>query len=197
MHILVLCSTYFDRTDHRHYAHEFRTRPATQRWVEERLMPTLSGGLVDPTLETTVLPPTNCSPLPALAVQRGIKCAYCIYICHNEGVMKQHYNVQHAAVRRHRGGNKANATGLLRERLDREHYGDQLPWISISFQRFFPPNQVQDAGFAFQAQMPLSEYTSVGLYDVEKLPQLQGPIDTLDRGSLMANSVFKELVLVN
>lgn len=106
--------------------------------------------------------------------------------------MKQHYNVQHAIIRRHRGGNKATPIGLHRERLDREHYGDLPPWIAISFQRFIVLVQVQGVALVFRVRTPSLDACR-GNPDMEDRQQLREDIETPGRGSLMAESVFKEL----
>lgn len=95
-------------------------------------MRTLMGALLDSTIQLLTIPSANCDPLPALRVYYDFECARCGYITRNKNVVRQHYNVQHTAVRRHRGGNMVNGTGVLRERLVREHYGDRPPWTSVS-----------------------------------------------------------------
>ena len=172
---------------HRNYGHDFRTRPLIEQWIQERLMPTVSHGLLDPAEETLALPAPGIEPLPALPVHSGFECTHCSYITRNEGVMRQHYNVQHAVVRRHRGGNKATATGLLRERLDREHYGDQSPWNPISFQRFFTSVQSRAGARCFRVQ-PLPLECSWAMNEEVELPQIQA-----GRGSVMATSIFRQL----
>jgi hypothetical protein len=49
----------------------------------------------------------------------------------------QHYNVEHAPIRRTRGGGKNNARGKLLEQYNREHFGDEPAWHEASYQRFF------------------------------------------------------------
>ena len=125
-----------------------------ERCVKDQLMPTLSQGLLDPQVASPVLPPAGTDPLPVLQVHPGFECTYCGYISPSEDTIRQHYNVQHVTVRRQRGGNRATATGLLLERLDREHYGDRRPWIPIFFQHFFAANQRGPAARCFRVSVP-------------------------------------------
>lgn len=172
-------------THHRHSHDSFRTRPATERWVQDSFLPSLPGVPLDPYHAPVVLPPSDSEPLPLLKVYRGFGCSYCDYVRKNEGQMRQHYNVSHAPIRRGRGGSKANATGLLRERLDREHYGKQPPWTPVNYQRFFA---------LVGTANPLFRVKRKG----ERNPETEGPsshfsVDLADRGALISDQVFAEL----
>ena len=175
---------------HRHYGHEFRTWAMVERCVKDQLMPTLSQELLDPQVASPVLPPAGADPLLVLQVHSGFECTYCGYISRSENTIRQHYNVQHATVRRHRGGNRATATGLLLERLDREHYGDRRPWTPIFSQRFFAANQRGPAARCFRASAPSVAEGSKKADDAAERQIVLQDAYLYYRASTMANDFF-------
>jgi hypothetical protein len=100
-------------------------------------MPSLDAGLLDPFIEILAYPPLDTSPLPSLKTSIGLGCNYCPQVSKDKGKMKQHFNVNHAPIRRNRGGVKANARGYLLERLNQERFGDKPLWSPASYHRFF------------------------------------------------------------
>ena len=94
------------------------------RSVKDTLPSIIEAPLVDPNKENVTFPPPDSEPLPGLQLHQAFGCNHCPFACGPLEVMMQHYNQNHALNRRTRGGLKSRPNGPLRERLDREHYGD-------------------------------------------------------------------------
>jgi hypothetical protein len=69
--------------------------------------------------------------------------------------LRKHYNVEHAPLRRSRGGRKSSGSRAVRETLEREHFGGQTPWKAVKFQRFFRKGP-GSAGFRVKHRMDQS-----------------------------------------
>lgn len=108
-----------------------------RKFVDEVLPTILVQPLLDPRIEQIIVPSVECDPLPYLKVYSGFGCAYCSLVSQCTVRLKQHYNSEHAAVRRGRGGLKSAGSRAIRERLEEEHFGGLPPWHPVKFQRFF------------------------------------------------------------
>jgi hypothetical protein len=93
--------------------------------------------LLDPVIENIPVPPADVKAFPVLKVHVGHGCTYCPAVSKREDEIRKHYNACHASVRRGRGGAVANSRGMMQKRLNREHYGDQPPYLPAFYQRFF------------------------------------------------------------
>lgn len=170
---------------HRHTHDNLRTRPVTERWVKYSFLPSLSSIPLDPCDAPVVLPSPDSKPPPLLKIHRGFGCSYCDYVRKNESQTRQHYIVSHAPVHRSRGGSKANATDLLRKRLDREHYGKQPPCSPVTCQRF--SNLVGTANPCFRVKR-----RAEGNLESEEPPSRR-PVQGAERDTLISNQVVAEL----
>lgn len=104
---------------------------------KETLPALLEQSLLDPRIEPLPLPQTECEPFVHLRVEDGFGCNYCTLVSKTVSVLRKHYNVEHAPLRRSRGGQKSSGSRAVRETLEREHFGGQTPWKAVKFQRFF------------------------------------------------------------
>lgn len=124
------------RTHHRHYSSDFRTKRSTTDWVQNVLLPSLSRKPLDPLIEDLPIPAPGEEALPALRVHSGYGCTHCHFVTKREDNASRHYNARHAPVRRGPGA-VSQAKGALRQRLDREHFGEQPPYVPAFYQRLF------------------------------------------------------------
>lgn len=124
------------RTNHRLYSDDFRTKQSTTEWVQDVLLPSLPCKPLDPLIENLPIPPPGDEALPALEVHTGYVCTDCHFVTKREDNASGHSNVRHAPVRRSRGA-VSQAKGALRQRLDREHFGEQPPYVPTFYQRLF------------------------------------------------------------
>jgi len=113
------------RAHHRGLYFEFRTKQSAAEWVQDRLLTSLPYVLLDPVVEGIPLPPADAKAFPFLKVHVGYSCTHCPAVSKREDEIRKHYNACYASVRRGRSGAIANSRGMMRKRLDREHYGDQ------------------------------------------------------------------------
>jgi hypothetical protein len=97
------------------------------------LLNSLPATLLDPDREPTVFPAPDAAALPGLQLRAGFGCNYCAAVFANCKDVLQHYNVEHAPVRRARSGRKNNVRGKLLEQYDREHFGDEPAWHEASY----------------------------------------------------------------
>lgn len=104
----------------------------------KNILPTiLNGPILDPFKEPVILPGPDREALPGLKITRGFGCDHCPFVSKNLGSIQRHFNEKHAAVRRRRGGLLGTAKGDLRDRLDREHFGESPASHPAYYQRFF------------------------------------------------------------
>jgi hypothetical protein len=171
---------------HRGYIQEFSSRKTIAQWIEVQLLPSLSHGLVDPATEALVFPPTDADPLPVLKVFAGTGCNHCPFVTKSERVVRQHYNVHHAPIRRQRGGAKSTARGQLRERLDREHFGEGISWSPASYQRLLNWT-AKGTRQCFRVKLSV-----LGLAP-RRAQRRQEQASYLDRGQYIANEVLETL----
>jgi hypothetical protein len=82
---------------------------------------------LDPRVESLPLPQTECEPFVHLRVEDGFGCNYYTLVSKIVSVLREHYNVEHALLRRSRGGQKGSSSRAVRETLEREHFGGQTP----------------------------------------------------------------------
>ncbi len=108
-----------------------------QTFLEETLPSVLETPLLDPASEGLVFPPSNCRPFENLTIAKGLGCSHCPLVSVSEHRLRKHFNERHAAVSRSRGGLKGSGSSNIRDQLERKHFGDEAPWTSVCFQRFF------------------------------------------------------------
>lgn len=89
--------------------------------------------LLDPRNELVILPALEQTPLPYLRIYNGFSCSYCSVVSQAVDKMRSYYNIAHAPERRSRGGRKCSGSRAVREQLEREHFGDKLPWEAVKF----------------------------------------------------------------
>jgi hypothetical protein len=99
--------------------------------------------------------------------------------------MKQHFNVNHAPIRRNRGGVKANARGYLLERLNQERFGDKPLWSPASYHRFFIA--IKGSSQCFRVSNP----AQIG--ERACLPRPRDQEGLVDRGTYIAITVLEDL----
>ena len=98
-----------------------------ETFAKEKLPALLEQSLLDPRKESVPLPQTECEPFVHLRIEDGFGCNYCTLVSKTVSVLRKHYNVEHAPLRRGRGGQKSSSSRAVRETLKREHFGDQTP----------------------------------------------------------------------
>jgi hypothetical protein len=76
---------------------------------KEKLPALLEQSLLDPRIEPLPLPQTECEPFVHLRVEDGFGCNYCTLVSKTASVLRKHYNVKHAPLRRSRADRKALA----------------------------------------------------------------------------------------
>ena len=126
-----------------------------ESFEEETLPALLEQSLLDPRIESLPLPQTECKPFVHLRVEDGFGCNYCTLVSKTVSVLRKHYNVDHAPLRRSRGGRKSSGSRAVRETLEREHFGGQTPWKAVKFQQFFRKGP-SSAGFRVKHRMDQS-----------------------------------------
>lgn len=142
------------RAWHRGFHACFKTPQSTTQWVNEQLLLSLPSRPISPFEEAVLHPPYTSLPLSLLKVFTGHGCSHCEYVCKAESDMRQHYNESHAKIRQRRGG-VYTTPGLARDRADRQHYGDQVPWRVVSYQRFYKVGGIKGQRcFRVQAFLP-------------------------------------------
>lgn len=68
------------RTHHREHSGHFKTPRSAARWVQERLLPSLLGDLLDPVSETISYPLLDSDAILVLTVHTGYGCIHCEYV---------------------------------------------------------------------------------------------------------------------
>jgi hypothetical protein len=110
---------------------------AARAFVNNILLPSLPNPPLQPDNEPVSYPAPETVALPALKIVKGLGCSYCLFVGRDRGCLSQHFNISHAVKRRGPGGPSLSAQSKLKQRLDREHYGDRPPWGVAFYQRFF------------------------------------------------------------
>jgi hypothetical protein len=140
--------------------------------------------LLDPVVESIPVPPADAKAFPFLKVHVGHGCTHCPAVSKREDEIRKHYNACHASVRRGRGGAVANSRGMMRKRLDREHYGDQPPYLPAFYQRFFTAGV--KGSICFQVKAP--EIQTQGA-----ISPGQGALSRSDEGQFVMDQIFGTL----
>jgi hypothetical protein len=107
---------------------ELASLKTTRLFVSNVLLPSLQAPPLQPQSEPIRLPEPQAAAFPALKIFKGLGCSYCPFVGPNRVTLSKHFNATHAAKRRGKGRPSPGAQGKLKQRLDREHYGDQPPW---------------------------------------------------------------------
>lgn len=190
----------------KHYArhlHQFHSRTSpeleslrtTRLFVSDVLLPSLQTPPLQPQSEPVNFPGPHTTAFPALKVFKGLGCSYCSFVGPDRVTVSRHFNATHAAKRRSRGGPSPGARGKLKQRIDREHYGDQPPWSVAFYQRFFkggrgsncfrvaaPPEQQDDPRTCQHAQRrsadDLASSILAELGQLEEEQSQQGIVDS-------------------
>ena len=105
--------------------------------MRETLPGILTQPLLDPQVEQAIVPSEECEPFPYLKIYSGFRCTHCRLVSQCTVRLQHHYNTEHAAIRRRRGGIKGSGSRTIRKRLEQEHFGNQAPWRAVKFQRIF------------------------------------------------------------
>lgn len=171
------------RTWHRGLNPLFRTPRLTAQWIREQLLPSLPSQPIDPYKEAVRPPPCSSLPLSPLKVFVGYGCSHCEYVCRGESDIRQHYNQTHAKVRRRRGG-AYTTPGPARDQADQEHYGKQLPWQPVSYQRFFSAGGIK-GNHSFRVQAAAAE-------EQETRPR-GNKLEVRNQADYIASAVFTKL----
>jgi hypothetical protein len=61
---------------------------------------------------TSIYPDQTARPCPELRLYQGFGCNSCGFVCKSINQIRQHHNVEHAHVRRHRGGKRVRNRSL-------------------------------------------------------------------------------------
>lgn len=96
---------------------------AAQLLVDEDLPAMLDRPLLDPRREYVSLPALDCEALRGRHTHRRVGYNYCHFVCKGTGVMRKHYNAEHALVRRTRGGVQRHQGSSAKLTQDSEHFG--------------------------------------------------------------------------
>lgn len=94
-----------------------------------------------------------------------------------------HYNVRHAPVRRSRGA-VSQARGPLRQRLDREHFGEQPPYAPTFYQRLLTAGVKGSVSFRVKKPSWVRNDAWPRRHDIQTGP---------DDAALVADEVLKNL----
>jgi hypothetical protein len=131
------------RAHHRGLYLEFQTKKSAIEWVQDRLLPSLPCALLDPVVESIPVPLADAKAFPVLKIHVGYRCTYCPAVSKREDEIRKHFNACHAPIRRGRGWAIANSRGMMQKSLNREHFGNQPPYLPASYQRFNPGATMQ------------------------------------------------------
>jgi hypothetical protein len=82
------------------------SRNLFQTFVNETPPSMLEKPLLDPYTEELHLPELDCKALPGLKVYQDFGCNSCRFVCKSMNQIRQHHNVEHARVRKHRRGKR-------------------------------------------------------------------------------------------
>ena len=140
--------------------------------------------LLDPRNEPVILPALEQTPLPHLRIYNGFGCSYCSVVSQAVDKMRSHYNIAHAPERRSRGGRKCSGSRVVREQLEREHFGDKPPWEAVKFQRFFGSGPGSSGFRINQPEEQPSDTSSI---------QTKTGTQRTERSNSVTNDVFETL----
>lgn len=108
-----------------------------RKFTNEILLRFMETSLLDPRIESVIVPAIEQTPLPHLRIYDRFGCSYYPLISQAVHVMRNHYNITHALERRSRGGRKCSVSRAISEQLESAHFGEKPPWKAVKFQRFF------------------------------------------------------------
>lgn len=136
--------------------------------------------LLDPRIESVIVPAIEQTPLPHLRIYDGFGCSCCPLVSQAVHVMRKYYNITHALERRSRGGRKCSVSRAISEQLESAHFGEKPPWKAVKFQRFFRSGP---GSSGFRIDLPERQASNVG-----SRPDKRGP-----QSAAIANKVWKTL----
>lgn len=151
--------------------------------MHNALLPSLPRKPLDPLIEDLPTLAPGEEALPALRVHSGYGCTHCHFVTKRQDNASRHYNARHAPVRRGPGA-VSQAKGALRQRLDREHFGEQPPYVPACYQRLFTAGV--GGSISFRVKQPIDVRGSLW-------PEREHePIGSVD-GELVADAVLDRL----
>jgi hypothetical protein len=110
--------------------------------------------LLDPRTEELCLPEPDCKALPGLRPYQGFGCNSCGYVCKSINQIRQHHNVEHAHVRRHRGGKRVRNRSAVVYGVADNLLKEPVPWYIAHYQRFFSAGK---GSYCFQMLLASTE----------------------------------------
>lgn len=87
-----------------------------RKFTNEILPRFMETSLLDPRIESVIVPAIEQTPLPHLRIYDGFGCSCCPLVSQAVHVMRNHYNITHALERRSRGGRKCSVSRAISER---------------------------------------------------------------------------------
>jgi hypothetical protein len=113
------------------------SRGLVRTFVNETLPSMLEKPLLDPRTEEVHLPEPDREALPGLKISQGFGCNSRGYVCKGVNRIRQHHNVEHAPIRKHRGGKRMRNSSAAKDAVANGLPKEPMPWHTAHYQQFF------------------------------------------------------------
>lgn len=130
------------------------SRDLVRTFVNQTLPSMLETPLLDPRTEELRLPEPDCKALPGLRLYVGFGCNSCGFVCKSMNQIRQHQNVEHSPVRKHRGGKRVRNRGAAAYGVANSLSKEPMPWHIAHYQRFFNAGR---GSHCFRVLLPSAE----------------------------------------